>query len=426
MTQSATPLQQHVGEHPDEPNLADPALIADPFTGYGRIREQGRVVRGRYLDGTPLWLVTRFDDVRAVLSDQRFVNNAASVPGNDTDSARDNLFEMLGIPPELAMYFAGTVLDTDPPDHTRLRKLVSRTFTVRRISELRPRVEQITAELLDALPAHTGDGSVDLIEHFTYPLPIAVICELVGIPEADRAQWREWGRELIAMHPERFAVALRAMVDHIHDLIRHRRAHPTDDLLSGLIRTHDDDGDRLTDTEMVSMVLTLVLAGHETTAHLIGNGTAELLRHPDQLALLRSDPGLLPGAVHELMRWCGPVHITRLRYAAEDLDLAGTTIAKGDGVQTVLVAANHDPRQFDDPDRLDITRTPAGRGEPHVGFGHGAHYCLGAALARQEAEVAFGALLRRFPDLRLAVAPEELRRDATPGSWRLQELPVTL
>ncbi|PSL00981.1 hypothetical protein CLV63_101460 [Murinocardiopsis flavida] len=426
MTQSATPLQQHVGEHPDEPNIADPALAADPFTGYGRIREQGRAVRGRYLDGSPLWIVTRFDDVRAVLGDTRFVNHAASVPGIDTDNSRDRLFEMLGVAPELAAYFAGTILDTDPPDHTRLRKLVSRTFTVRRIAELRPRVEQITADLLDALPDHAEDGAVDLIEHFTYPLPIAVICELVGIPEADRPQWREWGRELVALHPGRFGTTLRDMVDHIHDLIRRRRADPTDDLLSGLIRTHDDDGDRLTDTELVSMILTLVVAGHETTAHLIGNGTEALLTHPDQRALLRGDPGLLPQAVHELMRWCGPVQITRVRYAAEDLDLDGMPFAKGDAVQTVLVAANRDPRQFPDPDRLDLTRTPAGRGEPHVGFSHGAHYCLGAALARQEAEVAFGALLRRFPDLRLAVAPEELRRAALPGSWRLEALPVRL
>lgn len=427
MTQSTTPMQQDGAAHPDEVDVGDPALIGDPFTGYDRIREQAPVVPGRFIDGSPVRIVTRYDDVRTVLGDPRFANNAATVTGDGTDNVRDKLMDMMGIPPELAKYLVGTILDSDPPDHTRLRKLVSRTFTVRRVSELRPRVEQITEALLDALPARAENGAVDLIENFAYPLPITVICELVGVPEADRPQWREWGRALAMTDPGGgFGDAIRSMVDHIHDLIRRRRAEPADDLLSGLIRTHDEDGDRLTDTELVSMVLTLVLAGHETTAHLIGNGTAALLTHPGQLARLRADPALLPQAVHELMRWCGPVHITRLRYATEDLELSGHPIAKGEAVQAVLVAANRDPRRFDGPDRLDLARVPPGRGEGHVGFGHGMHYCLGAALARQEAEVAFGALLRRYPDLRLAVAPQDLPRQVLPGVWRLQRLPVTL
>jgi cytochrome P450 len=409
----------------DGPDLMAPELVANPYGGYGRLREQAPVLLGRYLDGSPLWFVTRFDDVRTVLSDPRFVNDAVSVPGVETDSRRDRTMEIMGVPADLAEYLSESILGSDPPDHTRLRKLVSRTFTVRRVTELRPRVEQIAAGLLDDLAA-AGRGPVDLVEGFAYPLPITVICELVGIPEADRPAWHGWGRALVTMDRERLPTALREMVDHIHALIGRRRARPTGDLLSGLIRTHDEDGDQLSDGEMVTLVLTLVLAGHETTAHLIGNSTVALLARPDQLALLRRDPALWPGAVNELMRWCGPVQLTRLRYAAEDLVLDGTPIRAGDAVQAVLVSANFDPREYTDPDVLDVTRRPSGRGDGHVGFGHGAHYCLGAALARQEGEVALRALFDRFPDLALAVDPAQLPWQPLPGSRRLAELPVTL
>ncbi|NMH92159.1 cytochrome P450 [Pseudonocardia bannensis] len=402
-----------------------PELLADPYGGYGKLREQAPVVRGQFMEGGPVWFVTRYDDVRTVLADPRFVNDPASVPGAAAQDIRKRLMERLGVPAELSRYLARGIIDTDPPDHTRLRKLVSRTFTVRRVADLRSRVEAITAALLDDLAA-AAPGPVDLIETFAYPLPITVICELVGIPEADRPVWREWGRALVSMNPEILPDALRAMVDHIHDLIGRRRAAPTDDLLSGLIRTHDEDGDRLSDGEMVSLVLTLVLAGHETTAHLIGNATVALLTHPDQLGLLRRDPALWPGAVNELMRWCGPVHLVRLRYAATDVELGGVTIRAGEAVQAVLVSANFDPREYPDPDRLDITRRPGGRGDGHVGFGHGAHYCLGAALARQEGEVALHALIDRFPDLALAVDPAELAWQQVPGARRLAELPVTV
>lgn len=403
-------------------NLLDPELMRDPFTAFNRLREQGPVVRGSFPgEPTPLWLVTRYDDVRTVLSDPRFVNNPASVPGMAVENMREKLIEARGIPSEYAEYLLDSVLDADGADHSRLRRLVSRAFTVRRVSELRPRVEEITEQLLDGLR-----GEVDLIEDFAYPLPITVICELVGIPEEERPQWREWGRSLVSMVPGAMAEPLRQMVAGVQELIARRREEPADDLLTGLIRAHDEDGDRLTDTEMVTMVLTLVLAGHETTAHLIGNGTAALLTHPDQLARLRAEPELMPLAVHELMRWCGPVHGTRFRYAAEDVELSGARIAQGEAVMAMLVSANYDPRRFDDPDRLDIARETDGRREVHVGFGYGLHYCLGAALARQEGEVALSALLRRFPELRLAVKPEELEREFMPASWRLARLPVVV
>ncbi|MFJ2033848.1 cytochrome P450 [Streptosporangium sp. NPDC087985] len=408
-------------------NLLDPELLRDPFGGYSRIREQAPLVRGAFLgSASPIWLATRYDDVKMVLSDPRFVNNPANVPGMDVQNIREKELKARGIPPEYARYVLDSVLDADGADHLRLRKLVSRTFTARRVSELRPRVEEITEDLLDRLAATAQDGVVDLIEHFAYPLPITVICELVGIPEEDRPQWRKWGKALVTMEPGGFGTVLQEMIAHIEELIGRRRAAPGEDLLSGLIRTHDEDGDRLSDTEMVTMVLTLVLAGHETTAHLIGNGTAALLTHPDQLDLLRGEPELMPRAVHELMRWCGPVQGTRMRYAAEDLDVGGMPVKRGEAVMAMLVGANYDPREFDAPERLDITRQPDGHRENHVGFGYGLHYCLGAALARQEGEVAFEALLRRFPDLALAVKPEELERQLMPASWRLARLPLRL
>ncbi|GGU49724.1 cytochrome P450 [Streptomyces albospinus] len=424
---STSPFAEHVGKHPGEPNSMEPALLHDPFTGYGELREKGPVIRGRFLDDTPVWFVTRFAEVRQVLRDQRFANDPAFARGSSREGTpTTRLLDMLGMPEDLRVYLARSILNMDAPDHTRLRRLVSRAFTARKITDLRPRVEEIADELLTRLPEHAEDGVVDLIQHFAYPLPITVICELVGIPEEYRPQWRKWAGELVSRDPKQLAKAFPAMIDHIHDLVRARRDALTDDLLSELIRTHDDDGSRLSDVEMVTLVLTLVLAGHETTAHLIGNGTAALLTHPDQLRLLTADPALLPRAVHELMRWCGPVQMTQLRYATEDIELAGTQIRKGDAVQLILVSANYDPRHYTEPARLDLTRHPAGQAENHVGFGHGMHYCLGATLARQEGEVAFGKLLAHYPDVSLAVEPEELERVPSPGNWRLASLPLRL
>ncbi|MGW3011239.1 cytochrome P450 family protein [Streptomyces sp. NPDC001219] len=425
---SNSPLAVHVGKHPGEPNVMDPELITDPFGGYGALREQGPVVRGRFMDDSPVWLVTRFDDVRQVLRDQRFVNNPTtpSLGHSLEENPMVRLLDMMGLPEHFRPYLLGSILNNDAPDHTRLRRLVSRAFTARKITDLRPRVEQIADELLARLPEHAEDGVVDLIRHFAYPLPITVICELVGIPEADRPQWRKWGADLVSLQPERMSASFPAMIEHIHELIHERRRALTDDLLSELIRTHDDDGGRLSDVEMVTMILTVVLAGHETTAHLIGNGTTALLTHPDQLRLLRDDPALMPRAVHELLRWCGPVHITQLRYASEDVEVAGTPIRRGDAVQLVLVSANFDPRHYTDPERLDLTRHPAGHAENHVGFGHGMHYCLGATLAKQEGEVAFARLFAHYPEVSLGVAPEQLERTAVPGSWRLEALPLRL
>lgn len=407
-------------------NLADPAFLADPLADYARARELGSVVRAQFLDGTPAWLVTRHEQVRTVLGDRRFANASTSVPGIDRN-VRAELMAKLGMAKEYIPYLAESILDADPPDHTRLRKLVSRAFTVRRIGELRPRVEEISAALLAALPEHAENGTVEFLEHYAYPLPITVISELVGVPEEDRPLWKSWSDRMVQIEePGAMAGAVREMVEHIKAMIAERRAKPSEDLLDALIQVRDEEGDRLTETELVTMVLTLVLAGYITTTHLIGNGTVALLTHPDQLAVLRGDPGQLPAAVHELMRWCGPVLAARPRFATEDVELDGAQIRTGEMVMTALVSANHDPRYFADPEHFDITRRPPKPGEEHVGFGQGAHYCLGAALARQEGEVAFGQLFDRFPQLSLAVPEEDLEWKLLPNMRNLVRLPLRL
>ncbi|MFE0025422.1 cytochrome P450 [Amycolatopsis sp. NPDC059021] len=402
-------------------DLTDAELVRDPFTAYSRIRERAALAKAVVPGIEPMWLVTRYDDVKLVMSDPRFVSSAAAVPG--AVDLREQLWRATGIPEEHFVYLKAGVSEVDGAEHARLRGLVTRAFTVRRVTELRPRIAELTERLLDELPGRAEDGVVDLLRHFAYPLPIAVICELVGIPEKDRPQWRDWSAALAAGFGPGVAEALAGMVDHVRVLLEFRRHHPADDLITGLVRAQAEDGDRLSDVEMIALVQNLVVAGHETTAHLLANGTAALLTHPDQLALLRADPALLPKAVHELMRWCGPGLGTRMRYAAEDVEIGGELVRRGEAVMPVLAGANYDPREFATPERLDITRDP-GRAETHVGFGAGPHYCLGAALARQEAEIAFGALFRRYPGLALAVEPEELRHGPNPGTWQLDALPV--
>jgi cytochrome P450 len=421
MTTADTPTT--TGDLSDLPDMMAPELIADPYRGYGRLREQAPVLRASFMGVTPTWMVTRYEDVHAVLGDPRFVNNPASVPGMQVPNPVDKVMKSYGLSEEDARYMSSNILSTDAADHTRLRKLVSRAFTVRRVSELRPRVEAITAALLDDI---AGSDPADLIDRFCYPLPITVICELVGIPEADRPTWRDWGRDLMSMDPARMGSAMHEMITDVKALIGTRRAAPEDDLVTALIRARDEDGDRLSELELVTFVVTLVMAGHETTAHLVGNSIAALLANPDQLVLLRARPELWPTAVHELVRCNGTALLTGLRYATEDIEVGGVLVKAGESVSPVLVSANYDPRQYTAPDRLDVTRQPTGRGEGHVGFGHGAHYCLGAALARQEAEVALHALFERFPGLALAVPASELEWQQLPGNRRLAALPVHL
>ncbi|MFD6953610.1 cytochrome [Nocardiopsis sp. TSRI0078] len=414
----------------DDPiDLRSPEFAADPFPVIDRVREAGGAAPALFVDTMEAVLFVDDEDVRTILGDRRFVLDPANVSQGQVSARRSDALNAMGISPDLVTYLTESLLDKDGDDHTRLRKLVSRTFTVRRVNELRPKVQRVTDELLSRLPALAdGDGVVDLMPHFSYPLPIAVICDLVGVPEEDRAAWREWSTQLNRFDPTRAELmndTLGAMIDHIRGMLAQRRAEPTDDLLGALVRARDEDGGRLSENELITLVFTLVIAGHETTAHLLGNGVATLLAHPDQLEALRSDPGLLPSAVHEMLRHGGTAVVSKARYAAEDVQLRCGRLAAGQRAIAVIAGANRDPRVHPDPHRFDITRHRGKPGEAHVGFGHGIHYCLGAALARQEGEVAVGSLLAAHPGLSL-VPGREPRRMSSPGALRMDSLPVRL
>ncbi|WP_172381458.1 cytochrome P450 [Streptomyces sp. MNP-20] len=401
-------------------DLLSPDLTADPFAKYARMREQAPVLAGTVL-GSPMWLVTGYDDVRLVLTDPRFVTDPSSVRGGDPDGEHA-ILKQLNIPSDVEDLIAKAMMNLDGAPHARLRKLVSRAFTARRVAEMRPRIERLTARLLDDMAAAGRDGTpVDLVESFCYPVPIAVICELVGIDEADRPQWSGWGRVLSLMQVEHLPTILRECSAHVTDVIERRRAEPRDDLISALVQAQEDDGDRLSDREMVTLVFTMVTAGHESTTYLLGNSVLALLENPDQLALLREDPSRWQPAVRELMR-LGPSQFAQPRYAAEEIELSGVRIPAGSAVTPLLLAANTDPRKYADPERLDVHRGAAS----HVGFGMGAHHCLGAPLAYLEAEVALQALFDRFPDLSLAVRREEIPWALRPGFTRVAELPLRL
>ncbi|MEV7969468.1 cytochrome P450 [Sphaerisporangium sp. NPDC088356] len=391
-----------------EIDLTDPEVVRDPFGAYGRARERSPLARLLIPGLAPMWALTRHEDAKAMLGDPRFDLNADSFMRPDV--------------PEDCLPYMRTMSEMEAPEHARLRRLVAPAFTVRRAAEFRPRIEPIVERLLDDLPGHADADSVDLLLHLARPLPMDVICELVGIPEPDRPRWRTYGATVAAGSGQGFAEAVPGIMEGARAAIARRRDEPGDDLLSDLIRVQAEDGDRLDDTEMVTLVWHLVLAG-QTPTNLIANAVEALLSHPGQLAALREDPGLMPLAVEELMRWCGPMLLSIPRYAREDVLLHGTLVRKGEALIAAVAAANRDPRAFTDPDRFDVARSggPAG----HLGFAHGPHFCLGASLARVQTQVALTALLRRFPGLALAAAPEKLRAP-DPGTWRLTSLPVTL
>ena len=390
-------------------NLADPAVLADPFTAYGRVREIAPVAQLVATGMGPMWAILRHQEARAMLADKRFELNSKSYMRPDV--------------PESCLRYMRTMSEMEGPEHARLRKLVSPSFTARRAAEFRPRIQPLVDRLLDELPEHAEGGSVDLLEHLARPLPVDVICELVGVPEPDRTRWRTYGTAVASGWGEAFTEAIPAIMEGARAAIGHRTAEPADDLLSELIRTQAEDGDRLHADEVVTLVWHLVLGG-QTPANLIVNGLEALFTHPDQLRALREEPALMPGAVEELVRWCGPQLLTIPRYAQEDVEVAGARVNKGDAVTASLAAVNRDHRAFVDPERFDVGRPVGAVG--NLGFGHGPHFCLGAALARVETDVVLTTLLRRFPGLKLAVPAGELRRTPDPGTWRLTSLPVAL
>ncbi|HZD70002.1 MAG TPA: cytochrome P450 [Actinomycetes bacterium] len=404
-----TSIESEVREVP-EMDLADPAMLRDPFTAYGRARERSPLARLTAPGFGPMWAVTRHRDARAMLADPRFQLNASS-------------YRMRPDVPEDCLPYMRTMQEMDGPEHTRLRPLAAPAFTARRAAELRPRVEPIVERLLDDLPGHAEGGAVDLLAHFARLLPIDLISELVGIPTRDRPRWREYGAAVAAGSGQAFAEAIPGIMAGAKAAVAARRAEPGDDLIADLIGIQAEDRDRLSDAEMVTLVWHLVLAG-QVPGNLIANAVEVLLAHPGQLTALREDPVLMPGAVEELIRWCGPQLLTIPRYAREDVEIGGIPVGRGEPVTAAIASVNRDPRAFDDPDRLDVSRPPGPSG--HLGFGHGPHFCLGAPLARVETEVALTALLRRFPKLTLAVAPQDVPRSPDPGTWRLSSLPVTL
>ncbi|MET8298549.1 cytochrome P450 [Streptomyces sp. NPDC005180] len=391
---------------------ADPAFVADPFPLYRRLREEGPVRRVVIAGGLEAFLVTRYDDALAALSDARLSSDV-----RDASDAR--LLRQLPEADRESML--STMLRSDPPDHTRLRRLVSKAFTARRVAGMRPRIPSLTDRLLDAL---TPAGRADLVADFALPLPVAVISELLRVPVDDRHEFQHWTDRMIRRgteppDPAVVSEAWRHMRAYVAGLIREKRTDPADDLLSGLITARDEEG-QLSEDELIAMVFLLLAAGYITTVNLIGGGIAMLLAHPRQLDLLRSDPTLLPGAVEEFLRYDGPVSPGIARFAREDVEIAGVRVPRGATVLIGSALADRDPARFPDPDRLDLTR----RDNAHLAFGHGIHYCLGAPLARLEGEIAIGTALRRLPGLALAVPPDEV--PWRPGGLRGPEsLPVT-
>jgi cytochrome P450 len=409
VTESAAPSAEHLG--------AD--YFQNPLAYFSRMREERPVTPVTLPHGDRVWLVTRYADVRAALADPRLHKDWAG-----------KLTAPDWVPDEVTGYLAVHMLNSDPPNHTRLRKLVSKAFTARRVAGLRPRVEAITASLLDAVEARLtmlketgGEDTVDLIEAFAFPLPVTVICELLGVPTQDQAQFRRWSNAIVASEgePGGFRAAGAAMYHYFTRLVAAKRAKPADDMVSALIEARDS-GDSLDERELIAMLFLLLVAGHETTTNLIASGTLALLASPAELDRLRSDPSLLPGAVEELLRYANPLNHATDRFTLEPVEIGGVTIPAREWVLCVTSSANRDPGRFGDPDRLDVRRDAGG----HVAFGHGIHYCLGAPLARLEGEVAFGALLARFPALSLAADPATLRWRPSSLIHGLETLPVRL
>ncbi|MFE9456785.1 cytochrome P450 [Streptomyces californicus] len=363
----------------------------DPYPVYAALREKGPVHRVRIPEGTDAWLVVGHELGRTLLTDQRLSKHW------------DRASPALGV---VKVSSGTSMLSTDAPDHTRLRKLVAREFTPRRMERLAPRVQEMTDALLDTMLTALG-RTADLVEALAFPLPMSVICELLGVPSLDREKFRTWsGRALSSTDPAARAVSAEAMTAYISGLLDDKRAEAGgDDLLSALIHTADEDGDRLSGDELIGMVWLLLVAGHETTVNLITNGVHHLLAHPDQLAALRADFSLIDNAVEEILRFEGPVETPTYRFTTEPVEIGGTVIPGGG--ELVLVAlsdANRDPARYPDGSRFDITRDARG----HLAFGHGIHYCLGAPLARIEARIAIRSLLERCPDLRSAADPATL------------------
>ncbi|WP_335936848.1 cytochrome P450 [Streptomyces sp. PTD5-9] len=375
-----------------------PAFVADPYPAYAGLRAAGRV---HYFEPSDQWLVPHYADVSALLRDRRLGRTylhrfTHEEFGRTPPPAEHEPFHTLN---------GQGLLDLEAPDHTRIRRLVSKAFTPRTVERLVPTVRRLAAELVDSF-VESGGG--DLLKAVAEPLPVAVIAEMLGIPESDRAPLRPWSAAICGMFElnpsdDTARAAVRASLEfsaYLRELIKERRRNPGTDLVSALIAAHDD-GERLSEQEMISTCVLLLNAGHEATVNTTVNGWWTLLRHPEQLAALHADPGLLPTAIEELMRYDTPLQMFE-RWVLDDIEIDGTVIPRGSEVALLFGSANRDPARFTDPDVLDLAR----RENPHITFGAGIHFCLGAPLARVELAASFGELLRRAPNLRLAAEPE--------------------
>ncbi len=396
--------------------LYGPEFKADPFLTYAKMRTTDPVCYQPGMDGDSMfWFVTGFEEAETVLRDhKRFVKN-----WRNTRTPAE--LAKLEPQPEFWQLLDNHMLNTDSPDHTRLRALVNKAFTARMSSNMRGRVQAIADELLDAVQEQ---GQMDLIDQYAFPIPIVVICDLLGIPVGDRERFRAWTNAFLepTFSKEDAQEAQRLLIeftDYLREIFDERRRLPQEDLITGLVQA-EEAGDTLSEPELFSMVVLLIVAGHETTVNLIGNGTLALLQHPDQMALLKQDPALIASAIEELLRHDGPVERATMRFAAADTELGGKQLKRGDPINVVLTSANHDAQKFDHAGTLDITR----KDNRHLGFGFGIHYCVGAPLARMEGQIAINTLLRRLPDLRLAVPVEELTWGLAPIIRGMRHMPV--
>jgi cytochrome P450 len=404
MTENAVPAAE----------LYTDEFAANPYPAFAKLRADSPVcpVSSPRFDS---YLITRFDDAKAALTDPRL--------SKDLYGPGQHFLRIFGPNSE---GLNKNMLNSDPPEHSRLRQITSRAFAPRRLEALRPRIADIVSDLLDKI---VPQGQADLMRDFAIPLPMMVISELLGIPETDHDRVLEWTQVIresgsSGRPPAEEKAAVQEAQAWLHgyltELVAAKRAQPADDMVSMLIAACDEEG-VLSERELVSTTFLLLFAGHQTTADFIGNAMVALLTNPDQLDLLLRTPELLPHAIEELLRFDGPLPVASPRIATEDLEYRDVRIPAGSIVGVVINSANHDPAQFEDPDRLDLRRERA----PHLGFGHGVHYCLGVSLARMEAQIGIGALLRRLPGLQLGVPVEQLRRLPAASPFRgLIELPV--
>lgn len=384
------------------PDLASPQFNANPYPLYARLRAQAPVYRTTLPHKQVAWLVTRYEDVLGILKDERFVKDRLNAMPPDRQAKTPWV-------PGIFKPLTRNMLDVDEPDHTRLRALVRKAFTPRLIEQLRRRVQALCDDLLDAAQRK---GSMELVGDYALPVPATVIADLLGVPAEDRRKFHRWSSKIVSVSPGaeagleglRLIPSVWAFMRYLRKQFEQRRADPKNDLITALVQA-EEAGDKLSEDELLAMGFLLLVAGHETTVNLISSGTLALLEHPEQLEMLRQNPSLIGSAVEELLRYTSPVQMATERFAREDVTIAGTTIPRGELVLAVIGSANRDEGQFESPDTLDVTRDP----NKHLAFGKGIHHCLGASLARMEAQIAIDTLLRRFPSLRLAMAPEALR-----------------